>query len=271
MSSAEASYPHRYGPWALVAGASEGIGAAFATELARRGLHLLLLARRVAPLEALAQDLATRFGVSTVPVAMDLGRPDLADALRPLLAEREVGMLVCNAAIATTGPFLQGPLEGHLAALDVNCRAPLVLSHLLGGPMAARGRGGIIIVSSMAGLQGAPLLANYGAGKAYGRVLAEGLWAELGERGVDVLACVAGATSTPGYLATAPKQPIRFAPRVQAPVEVALEALRRLGRTPTAVTGRGNRWSAWLLSRLLPRSVAIRLMGSATRKIWLQQ
>lgn len=268
MTSMRQGFREHYGPWALIAGASEGIGAAFATQLARCGLDLILLARRPAPLAVLASELTSQFDITAVPHAMNLAEPDLITSLDPILQGRDVGMLVCNAALASTGPFLDRPIEDHLEALSVNCQAPLRLIHTLGSRMAMRGRGGIVVVSSMAGLQGAPWLATYGAGKAFGRVLAEGLWAEFQGRGVDVLACVAGATSTPGYLATAPHRPMWFAPRVQTPDQVAQHALWRLGHPPCTVSGLGNRIGAGVMTRLLPRAWAIRMMGRATRSVW---
>lgn len=254
----------RYGPWAVVAGASEGLGAAFSQALAGRGLHLLLLARRPAPLEALAAGLRARHGVQVRTAALDLSRPDLADAVGALTEGLEVGLLVYDAAASAIGPFLDRPLEAHLAVLEVNCRGPLVLSHLLGGAMARRGRGGLLLVSSLAGGQGTPWLASYAASKAFEIVLAEGLWAELGERGVDVLACRAGATRTPAYAASGPRAEVPL----MEPGAVAEAALAALGRGPTVVTGPLNRLAAFLFDRLLPRRLAIRIMGRATRRLY---
>lgn len=247
-----------------MAGASEGLGAAFAAALAARGLHLVLLARRAEPLERLASGLRARHGVEVRAVALDLGRPDLAEAVGAITAPLEVGLLVYDAAASAIGPFLDHPLATHLGVLDVNCRGPLVLSHLLGGAMARRGHGGLLLMASLAGGQGNPWLASYAASKAFDIVLAEGLWAELRERGVDVLACRAGATRTPAYQATRP----RAAVPLQEPEAVAEAALAALGRGPTVVTGGINRLAGVLMSRLLPRRLAIRIMERATRRLY---
>jgi short-subunit dehydrogenase len=175
-----------------------------------------------------------------------------------------VGLLVYDAAASAIGPFLDRPLAAHLQVLDVNCRGPLVLGHLLGGAMARRGRGGILFMASLAGGQGNPWLASYAASKAFEIVLAEGLWAELHARGVDVLACRAGATRTPAYEATRP----RAAVPLMSPEAVAASALGALGHGPTVVSGALNRLAALLFERLLPRRMAIHVMERATRRLY---
>ncbi len=243
----------RYGPWALVAGASEGIGAAFATALARHGLNLILVARRPAPLAALAASLP----VSTVEVSADLSTMEGMAAVHAAVGEREVGLLVCNAAYAPMGPFLDAPQERLAAVLDLNCRAPVLLARRYLPGMVARGRGGLILMSSVAGLQGLPGLSTYAATKAFGAVLAEGLWAELKGTGVDVLACLAGAVVTPGYQQSMAKP----APGAKSAAEVVEQALRALPRGPRTVPGGLMKFSAALMTRLLPRRTAIGIIG----------
>lgn len=257
-------FGERYGPWALVAGASEGLGAAFARALAARGLKLVLLARRAGPLETLAAELRAGHEVEVRTAVFDLSRPDVADEVERIVHGLEVGLLVYNAAHSVIGPFVDRPLAEHVRVIDLNCRAPLSLAHRLGGRMAARGRGGIILMTSLAGSQGLPLIASYAASKAFNLVLAEGLWDELGPRGVDVLACRAGATDTPGYASSHPKRSIPL----MEPAPVAEQALRALGRRPSLVTGGLNRLYAFFLGRLLPRRTAVWIMGRATRKLY---
>jgi uncharacterized protein len=257
-------FQERYGPYALVVGASAGLGEAFARALAARGLHLLLLARRQEALDALAVDLRTRHGVDVRVEALDVGRPDLGERALRLAAGVEVGLLVYNAAHSVIGPFLEHPLEEQLRVIDVNCRGPLALVHLFGSPMARRGRGGLVLMTSLAASQGGPLLASYAASKAFNLVLAEGLWAELRGRGVDVIACRAGATRTPGYAASQPKKSIRL----MDPKPVVEETLRALGHRPSLVPGALNWLAAFFLVRVLPRRLAVRLMGRATRQLY---
>jgi short-subunit dehydrogenase len=255
-----------YGPWALVAGASEGLGAAFAVEIARRGLSLLLIARGEVKLAALAQRLRAEHGVEVRTAAIDLGAPDLAARLVALTEGIEVGLAVYNAASSSVGEFVDLPLEAHLAAVDVNCRGPVVVAHTLGAPMARRGRGGIILMSSLAGTQGTPMVASYGATKAFNLVLAEALWDELRARGVDVMACRAGATRTPGYQASKPRSDTG---PVMDPAEVVVGALDALGSRPSMVPGAFNRFASFFMGRLMSRRAAVTIMGSATRKMYL--
>jgi short-subunit dehydrogenase len=247
----------RYGRWALVAGASEGIGAAFATALAAKGLDLVLVARRPAPLA----ELAARLPVRTVTVSADL-----ADGVEPVLAataDLEVGLVVCNAAYSPIGAFVDADPAHTQRALRLNCVAPLALAHGYLPAMAARGRGGFVIMSSLAGQQGSPGLAVYAATKAFGAVLAEGLWDELRGHGVDVLAVVAGAVATPGLR----RSTSRRAPGTVTPDAVAAAALAALGRRPRTVPGALMKVSAAAMSRLLPRRTGIRVMGKANAAI----
>lgn len=258
------AFRERYGPWALVAGASAGLGEAFARLLAARGLHLLLLARRREALEGLAAELRRAHGVEARAVPLDLARADLAAEVGRAAAGLEVGLLVYNAAHSTIGPFVERPLDEHLRVIDVNCRGPLALAHLLGGQMARRGRGGLVIMTSLAASQGNPLLASYAASKAFDLILAEGLWSELRGAGVDVVACRAGATRTPGYAASRPRRRVPL----MEPEAVARRAIEALGRGPDTVAGALNRVAAFAFGRLLPRRASIEIMGRATRRLY---
>jgi short-subunit dehydrogenase len=256
------AFATRYGPWALVAGGSKGLGAAFAQGIARRGVNLLLAAREEAVLEATASGLRSEHSVQVRPILLDLADGDLLSELERESQGAEIGLLVCNAA-AYTGPFLRAELAEYWKILDVNCRATLSLIHVLGERMASRGRGGIVVMSSLAAFQGAPYVAAYGATKGFLLNLAEALWRELKPRGVDVLACCAGATRTPNYLASKPPGAGPTALEME-PQAVAEEALRALGRKPFVVPGGLNRLARLLLSRLLPRSTAVRIMAAST-------
>jgi short-subunit dehydrogenase len=274
----EVSFQRRYGPWALIAGGSEGIGRSFALQLASRGLHLILVARRQERLEATAQEIHERFGVQVSQHAEDLTAPDLERRLDTLVAGREIGMLVYNAgATHGAGLLLDTPLEDARKLVHLNCLGPLTAVHLLGSRMRARGRGGIILMSSMSALAGGGYVATYAATKAFDRVLAEGLWWEFGPCGVDVLGLLAGATATPAMARStvrydragttagqAAMQKLSITP--MDPDDVAREALEHLGHGPIWIAGEQNRATAERLSRT-PREEVIRLMSEASAKL----
>lgn len=264
MQNAHDAFRARYGPWALIAGASEGLGAEFATQLAARGINLLLLARRAELLQTLSAHLQSAYAVDVRALPCDLAREDLGQVVSEAIGEIEVGLLVYNAAVSMIGPYFETSLEDHLREIAVNCRAPMTLAYLLGLPLLKRGRGGILLMSSLGGAQGSALLANYTATKAYNRLLAEGLWDELRAGGVDVLASCPAAVSTPGYLASAP----RGSMSAMSPRAVVSASLAALGRGPTVIPGWSARVAYALMQRVLPRKSAIVLMGRVLRRMY---
>lgn len=257
-------FARRYGPWAVVAGGSEGIGAAFADELAARRCHVLLVAQGAEALEASAATLRTTHGVQVRTVELDLGRDDLVEVLAPRLDDLEIGCVVWNAAVAPRGRFDGVPPDALDAALDVNVRGPIRLLRHLVPAMVARGRGGVVLMSSLAAGQGTALLATYAATKAFTRVLAEGLWADLGPLGVDVVAVTPGATDTPAYRASG----ARGGPRPGPAVAVARAGLDGLGRGPVVAPRPSDRLAAQVMQRLMPRRVAVRTISRATRRMY---
>jgi short-subunit dehydrogenase len=256
-------FVRRFGPWALVAGGSEGLGAAFASELAGQGLDLILVARRPAPLEQTAADLRARFGVHVRTVSLDLSDPEFLSTLSLQTAQLSIGLLVCDAAHALTGRFLDSGLADCLRVLDTNCRAPLSLIHHFGGVMAERGRGGIVIMSSLSAFWGSPYVAAYGATKAFLLNLGEALWKELGDRGVSVTVCAAGPVLTPNYISSKPAGAGPSALEME-PREVARAALSGLGRKPLVIPGRLNRLARFFMSHLVSRRAAIELLAKNT-------
>ncbi|MCB9622433.1 MAG: SDR family NAD(P)-dependent oxidoreductase [Sandaracinus sp.] len=256
------SFRERYGPWALVAGASEGLGFAFADDCARAARRRLGRPSGAGARSARERADPTPRRSDTRPTPRPrgawLGGACARDRRGAADRARDPRRGLCATRRAS-----RPPLDELLRAIDVNVRAPLTLARELGAPMRERGRGGLIVVSSVAGLRGTETLATYAATKAFGRVLAEGLYAELRPRGVDVLACLAGATRTPGYEATTRRD---VAP-VMEPRDVARATLDALGRGPVFVPGRSNRAAVWALERVLPRRVAIALLGRSTRAL----
>ena len=184
----------RYGPWALVAGASEGVGASAARALGERGVNVVLVSRRQAALDQVAGTVVS----STRTVALDLSEPNAGSELVRVTDDLEVGLLIYNAgADPNMARFLDKPLDVWQAMLIRNCTTVMASAHHFGGLMANRGHGGVVLVTSGAAWAGGSHLAVYGASKAFDLILAESLWAEMGPSGVHVLAMVLGQTDTP--------------------------------------------------------------------------
>lgn len=188
----------RYGPWAVIAGGSEGIGACIAAELARAGINLVLIARKSEPLEALAAELGSQSDVEIRTLALDLTDAAMLGKVRAVTDDIDVGLLVYNAGAAhRTGPYLDWPLEDVIKVIRLNVDGQAVFAHHFGGRLARRGHGGLVLIGSMAGNAGSPSVVAYAGAKAFSQIFAEGLWWELKQHGVDVLQVVVGPTATP--------------------------------------------------------------------------
>ena len=256
-------FKEKYGPWALIAGASEGIGAAFSEALAERGLNLILIARREKVLSELGQGLRSRYPIQVEEHIVDLGNSSSVGDLISSL-DKEIGLLVYNAAYSPIGYFKDVPIADLENIVSVNIQTPLFLIKTLTDAMIERKKGGIILMSSLSGIQGSPKIATYAASKSFNTILAEGLWHELKDLNVDVLACVAGAVRTPGYMNSASE---KDAPGTLDPNEVVEESLRALGSSPTVTPGSFNRFAKFIMSRLLPRKRAIHIMHNNTKDL----
>jgi len=243
----------KYGPWALVAGASEGLGAAFAEALASRGLNLILIARTQDKLEDLAQHLGNLYSVKAIAHSLDL-----ADfkAVKHFVSQRKetIGLLVYNAAYSPIGYFENVAEESMAQIVDVNIKTPLLLTKLVS----------IEMMSSLAGNQGSPKIATYAASKAFNAILAEGLWSELKNHGIDVLASCAGAISTPGYQNA---QNTKDAPGTLSARQVAESTLKALGKGPVTIPGFTNKLAHFFMNRIFPRKWAISIMDKNTKDL----
>jgi short-subunit dehydrogenase len=226
------AFLHRYGPWAVVTGASDGIGRAFALELAEKKLSLVLVARREDRLHTIAGELAAAGAPETRVLPLDLADASSLPVLDQASQSLDIGLLIAAAGFGTSGAFLQSPLASELDMIDVNCRAVAALSHTFGQRFATRGRGGLVLMSSLLAFQGVAGAANYAATKAFVQTLAEGLKIECRPRGVDVLAVAPGPVRT-GFEARAGMR-MSFG---EHPRTIARGTLAALGRASTVRPG----------------------------------
>ncbi len=262
------------GPWAIVTGASQGIGRGFARELAARGYNLVLVSRSRGRLDTLATELERDHHAKTRVVTADQSVPGAAQDIMDAVDDLDVGLLVSNAGAARMGGFLQNSLDDMRADLHLNALSHMELAHAFGSRLRRRGRkGGVLLVSSTASLQPISLAANYSAAKAYVLNLGESLHRELAEVGIDVTVLLPGPTDTEGLnhrddiaMGNLPMS----AMSVHALVLEGLRALHK--RRATHIAGAMNRWSArlmprrvlaWLLSKLLRRNAAAHLLPAA--------
>jgi hypothetical protein len=253
----------RYGPWALITGASNGIGKALASQLAARGINLVLVARTGPALQAVADDLRQRHRVKTIVIAADLADPNavdgLDDAIHDAIGHLDVGLVVLAAGFGTTAAFADAPLAGELEMIAVNITAVTRLAHTFARRLSIRGRGAIVLFGSIVGWQGVPGQATYAATKAYVQTLAEALHHELAPRGVDVLSVAPGPVHT-GFAARAGLTMNSAA----TPDVVARAALAALGRRTTVVPGVRGKFLTTALA-MLPRALRIRIMAAIIR------
>ncbi len=233
-SDDEPAWQRQYGPWAVIAGGSEGVGAEFALLLARAGINLVLIARKPGPLRGTAER-CREFGGQVRELAVDLTDPAGVAQIIAATTDLEVGLLIYNAGANThSEEFLDGDLVEFQRVIDLNITTPLALAHHFGRPMRDRGRGGILMVGSKASYVGSVRHTVYGGAKSFGRIFAEGLWLELRDHNVHVLELVLGVTRTPAMQRVGLNFDIPGMP-VSDPADVAREGLARLPHGPVHV------------------------------------
>jgi uncharacterized protein len=266
------TFAAKYGPWALVAGASEGVGAAFAEGIAERGVNVVLVARRQPVLDEVAAGIAARTGVETRTLAVDLAQHDAAGVVAAAANDLDIGFLVyCAGADPNFEPFLANPIGTAEAMVQRNCMVPMQLCHHFAPAMVQRHRGGIVLFGSGAGLAGGPNMVAYGATKAFDMVFAEALWSELHDKGVDVLGLILGKTDTPalrrvehtrGLLGSEEQAP----PDAASVDEVIGEAFENLTNGPTLMVGDMMRAASQMLGSMT-RNEAVNLMIQASAAV----
>ena len=252
----------RYGDWALVTGASSGIGQALARLIAAERMNLVLTARRSDRLDSLASELERDFEIETRVVEADLARREDVAALVEATADLEVGLLVNNAGLGCIGRFDLADAETLRSLVAVNCEAPVLLTHAFVQGMRERGRGGVLITGSVSGLQPLPLHAVYAATKAFDHFLGEALWAELRASNIDVTVLEPGTTDTE-FHEVAGELPHAGVP----PEEVARRGLQALGEQPSVVVG----WFNWIRSQAAKRLLTGPISAHAAHAVMARQ
>jgi uncharacterized protein len=255
------SFIEKYGPWAMVTGASSGLGVEFAHQLAKKGLHVVLVARRKDQMQALADTLQQTYGVQTRVVPLDLAQEGFMDQLNPALEGLDLGLVVNNAGINCEGHFYRGDLNRNLNMLRLNMEAPFIISYELGKRLIEKGRGGIIMTSSVSAFQATPFLSHYGATKAYLLSLGESMNYEFKDLGVDVIVLCPGVTESEMT------KGMKGSPIVMKAAPVVKAALDGLGKKVFVVPGFGNQLQVWLSNRILSRVNSRNLTGAVMRRV----
>jgi len=262
LSAPRPPLSERYGGWALVTGASAGIGEAFARAAAADGMPCVLVARRRDRLEKLAAELERAHGVETRTVPVDLAEPEGADRVADAVADLDVGLLVNNAGFGGIGRFDKAETQRLRDMVQVNCLAVLTLAHRLLPRMIERGRGAMVVTGSVSGRQPLPLHAVYSATKVFDQHLAEALWVETRGTGVDVLCIEPGSTVTEFS-----REAGQLDHAGETPEQVVATALEGLGRQGTIVSG----WLNYLRAMLAPRVASRPMVAFVARDVMAGQ
>ncbi len=253
------NFGQKYGPWALVTGASSGLGSAFAKKLAAKGINVVLVARREDRLRALAAELEQSASIETRVVPADLARDDFLQSIVDATDGLEIGLVVNNAGQTLTSDFLTSELDSELRMLHLNTRAPLMLTHHFGKLMRQRGRGGIIFVASVVGLAGVRTWSNYAATKGHNLLFAEGLGEELKDDGVDVLVV------SPAFIQTDFMEMSAFGKALAARPDAVAKSLASLGRKRVVTPGLVHKLIAFS-TRFQPRFLNRKIFGAVVAR-----
>jgi short-subunit dehydrogenase len=249
-----------FGPWALVTGASSGIGKEFARQIAASGLNLVLVARRLPLLEEVGRTLANEYGIHYRTLALDLSEENFLERLETVTRDLDIGLVVSNAGAATPGTFLSHDREHLHQTVRLSVLAHLDLAHHFGKKLAARKRGGMILLSGMGASQGVPYMANDSATRAYVLTLGETLNFELKKDHVHVTVLLPGPTYTP--LAENMGFDARSTPlTVEQTVSEGLAAL--IANRPSHLSGAQFR----IMNRLMPRALFREMNGNMLGKV----
>jgi len=258
----------QYGNWVLIAGAAKGIGAGFTTFLAQRGVNIVMADNNLEDMQQLADKIQAETKVVVRQIHIDLGVQEASDFILESTADLDCRLLIYVAAYSKVKPFLSSQKEELDRYIGVNNRTPIQLIHGLVSRLNKQNRpGGILLISSLAGLLGPPLVAPYAATKGFLIRLAESLATEFKPLNIDVTVCCAGLTSTPTYQANTPER-TRKKVNPMGPIRVAEYAIKQLGRKTVCVPGWKNRFNYFLLLRLFPASLSLKILHVTMKKMY---
>jgi len=256
------TFLQKYGDWAVVAGAAEGLGKAWSESLAKRKMNIVMVDNQPDLLDQLAIKLEKEEQIQTVRLHLDLGKQEAYQVIIQKVQKLNCRLLIYNAAYSLVKPFSEVTIDELDNFIEINNRTQIKLVHSFANYLIEKNNGGgILLMSSLAGLIGMHMVTSYAATKAFSWNLAEALHHELKPNGIDVMACIAGATATPAYLKTNPKYGF-IKPLVMKPEAVAEAALDKLGRTTLFIPGFSNRLNYFILTRLMPRKMAAKIANS---------
>ena len=253
------NFNNTYGPWALITGASDGIGREFAHQLADKGLNIILVARNEANLNELSEKLINLYQINTMVISLDLSKEDSNKTLINNIKTYDIGLFILAAGFGSTGLFFKNNLLNEVNMLQLNCQTVLTQCFLFGQFLESRGNGGIILFSSLLAFQGTPYSANYAATKAYVQSLGEGLAPEFKSKGVDLLIVAPGPINT-GF----GKRAKMMMKQSLSPDVVANQSLNALGNRTTIRPGWLSKLLGWSLA-LAPRWIAVKIIGNIVK------
>ncbi len=264
------TFKEKYGLWAIVVGSAEGLGEAYSVSLAKRKINLVMVDKQINAMETLSHKLQKEYGIKTIQLHIDLANKNACTEIISATKNLDVGLLVYNAAYSLIKPFIDHSPQELDTFIEVNTRTQIQLVHAFSKRLIEQKKnGGILLMSSLAGLIGMQLVAPYAATKAFAWNLAEALHHELKPHKIDVMACIAGATATPAYLKTNPKYSWPK-PAVMKPEQVAETALNKLGKKTLFIPGFSNRINYFILTRLMPRKMAASIANKTMGKMYIE-
>lgn len=252
----KSNFLKKYGSWAIVTGATDGLGKQFAIQLAEIGFNLVVVARRKNLLDDLSKSLNKTYKVDCIAIDLDLSANDSVSVLYEKTNHLDIGLIVAAAGFGTSSNLIEADLKVEKQLIDLNCRSLMEISHVFGKKLAAKKKGGLILISSLLGFNGAFGTANYAASKAYVQALGEGLYFELKKHHVDVLT-VAPAPVNTGFAAAAG---MKFNVALK-PENVVRESLASLGKKITLLPGFLSKFLYLSLCPLIFRNLKVMVMG----------